>query len=81
MKFLGFSKSGMKFLSKLFFRKKKKNFENNFGEKNLSPILENPKNFMISFFIPLSFRGKNSSPNFHFLFQTVFSRVFRFFQK
>ena len=73
MKFLGFSKIWDEILQNIFLEEKKKKIrENNLREKNLSQILENPKNFMISFFIPLKLRGKNSSPNFHFLFQTVF---------
>ena len=56
MKFLGFPKSGENFLSKYIF-KKKKIFEMKYILRISSQILENPKNFMISFFHPLSFNG------------------------
>ena len=45
------------FLSKYIFKKKKKIFEMKYILRISSQILENPKNFMISFFHPLSFNG------------------------
>ena len=76
MKFLGFSKIWRRnsqniFISKIFF------FEKNYFQEISSQILENPKNFMISFFHPLSFTGKIFGPNFHFRF---FPRMFSFSQ-
>ena len=56
MKFLGFSKIWRKFSLKIYFQEKK-NFEMKYILRISSQILENPKNFMISFFIPLSFNG------------------------
>ena len=77
MQFLGFSKIWRRnsqniFHFKFFFFSR----ENIFQEIS-SQILENPKNFMISFFHPLSFNGKNLWPNFHFRF---FPRMFSFSQ-
>ena len=70
---------------KYFPREKKKNLRENIFQKFLLQILENPKNFMISFSFPLSLDGKKSSTKFSFSFfpQSVsfFPRVFRFFQK
>ena len=57
MKFLGFFKIWRKFSLKIYFQKKKKIFEMKYILRILSQILENPKNFMISFSFPLSFNG------------------------
>ena len=84
MKFLGFSKIWRRnsqniFHFKIFFFSR----ENIFQEIS-SQILENPKNFMISFFHPLSFNGKNLWPNFHFRFSPeyfVFPQSVSFFPK
>ena len=75
MKFLGFSKIWDEILSKLFFqKKKKKNLKNNL-ERIFIPILENPKNFMISFFDPLNSDGVFGR---EFVEHDLFSRLQRF---
>ena len=57
MKSWDFPKSGENFLSKYIFKKKKKIFEKNYFQEFHLQILENPKNFMISFFHSLNFNG------------------------
>ena len=74
--FWGFPKSGEEIL-KIYFTFKFFFSRENIFQEISSQILENPKNFMISFFHPLSFNGKNLWPNFHFRF---FPRMFSFSQ-
>ena len=58
MKFFGvFQNLEMKSLKYIFFQKKKKNLKNNLERIFHLQILENPKNFMISFFHPLNLSG------------------------
>ena len=57
MKFLGFSKIWRKFSLKIYFQEKKKIFEMKYILRIFIQILENPKNFMISFFHPLNLSG------------------------
>ena len=72
----------MKF-ARIYFLEKKKKFWKNLGrERESIQILENPKNFMISFFHPLSLDRKKSSTKFSFSFSPecfVFSQKNHFF--
>ena len=85
MKFLGFSKIWRRNSQNIFHFKNFFFFEKNYFQEISSQILENPKNFMILFFIPLGFNGEKSLAKFSFSFfpQSIsfFPRVFRFFQK
>ena len=73
MKFLGFSKIWRKFSLKIYFQKKKI-FEMKYILRISSQILENPKNFMISFFHPLSFNGVVLGENLSRSFFSPFQR-------
>ena len=74
MKFLGFSKIWRKFSLKIYFQEKKKIFEMKYILRISSQILENPKNFMILFFHPLSFNGVVLGENLSRSFFSPFQR-------
>ena len=73
---MGFSKIWRKFSLKIYFQEKKKNFEKNYFQEFHLQILENPKNFMISFFHSLNLSGVVLGENFQDRF-SPFQRVCR----
>ena len=62
MKFLGFSKSGDEISLQIIFSNFFFFFEKNYFQEFLLQILENPKNFMISFFVSTGFELKSFPP-------------------
>ena len=78
MKFLGFSKIWDENSLQIIFLEKKKKSERNIFQEFLLQILENPKNFMISFFHPLNLSGVVLGEN---LSRSFFSPLQRFVGK